>query len=79
LTIDTGQDSGNGNTYKRTEYVYSDGGSFKVCNKNMSTTKFFLYVILGQESRHKKEEKIKQSGEGNRTYVRIQRAKDTPR
>jgi hypothetical protein len=43
LTIDTGQDSGNGTTYKRTEYVYSDGGSFKVCNKNMSTTKFFLY------------------------------------
>jgi hypothetical protein len=42
LTIDTGEKTGKLYFY-RTEYVHSDGGSFKVCNYNMSSTKFFLY------------------------------------
>jgi hypothetical protein len=42
LTINTGEKTGN-LYYYRTEYVYSDGGSFKVCNYNMSSTKFFVY------------------------------------
>ncbi|MXQ54730.1 hypothetical protein [Shimazuella alba] len=42
LTINTGQETGK-LTYYRTSYIHSDGGSFKVCNKNMGTTKFFVY------------------------------------